>query len=199
MSFKLCPNFNQPQATRLLAGPSRPATSRNCASHTPPAILLTRPPVATSPALTGIPTRVRPFCVCLTGLCFLRVFAPLHLVKSFLPFLPWFFALSYVLVVAFALTWLAFAFAFILLAFALAGLAFARPPLFGYFASIRFSFDSLSPCDRKFHTMNSFFGTCLGCPSPTNPSVQAVRFFVLVQHFITNFVHSLVPAVLINN
>ena len=34
MSFLLCSSFNKSEATYLLAGPSRPATSRNCSSIT---------------------------------------------------------------------------------------------------------------------------------------------------------------------
>ena len=89
---------------------------------------------------------------------------------------------------------LAFALAFVLLSFPLAraGLAFAfvvraRPATcLGCFASIRFSFDSPSPCARKLHTMSSFLGTFdLGCPSPTNPSAQAACFIMLIQCFRT--------------
>ena len=53
---------------------------------------------------------------------------------------------------------------------------------FGCFASILFSFDSLSPCDRKFHPITSFLTTFdLDCPSPT----QASCFFVLIKRFRT--------------
>ena len=103
-------------------------------------------PNCTSPAVSEITTRVRPFCVVLTGLCFLRVFVPLHFMESLLHFS----AVVFVLVLAVSLARLAFALAFVLLAFAIvrAGLVFAfcRPcqtiQLFGYFASLRFSFDS---------------------------------------------------------
>ena len=61
---------------------------------------IARPPVCTSPAVGVVPTRVRSHCVLLTGLCFLRVFVPLHLVKSFLPFLVVLFTLCFVLVLA---------------------------------------------------------------------------------------------------
>ena len=52
----------------------------------------------------------------------------------------------------------------------------------GCFAGIQFFFsDNLSPCG---HTMNSFLRTFdLGCPSRTNPSEQAVCFFVSIQRF----------------
>ena len=71
------------------------------------------------------------------------------------------FTLSFVLVLALARSGLAFALGFDLLAFAFAraGLAFALVVrairLCSCFASIRFSSDSLPPCNRKFHTMNS--------------------------------------------
>ena len=53
---------------------------------------------------------------------------------------------------------------------------------FGCFAIIQFPFNSLSPCGHKCHIMNSFLGTFdLDCPSPTNPSEQAVCFFVRIQ------------------
>ena len=51
-------------------------------------------------------------------------------------------------------------------------------------ASVKFSFDNPSACGRKLHTMNSFFGTFnLDCPTPTNPSEQAMCFFVPIQSF----------------
>ena len=73
--------------------------------------------VCASPVVSVIPTRVRPVCAFLTGLCCLFVFELLQFVKSFLPFLAVVFTLSCVFVLAFAL-------AFVVLAFARAGLAF---------------------------------------------------------------------------
>ena len=108
------------------------------------------------------------------------------------------FALSFVLALAFALTRLAFVLAFVLFPFALAGRAFRfhRPcqtiHSVDCFASIQFSFDTLTPCDRTFHTMNRFFGTFdLDCPSLKNPSEQAVCFFVPIQLF--DLIHKLRP------
>ena len=70
---------------------------------------------------------------------------------------------------------------------------------FGCFTSVLFSFDNLSPCDRKFHTIFSFLGTFdLDCPSPTNPSVQAVCFLMLIQRFSISFTNSVHSVVLIN-
>ena len=81
----------------------------------------------------------------------------------------------YPFALAFALTKLAFALVLVLFAFTRAGLACAfviratPSTCSGCFASVRFSVDSLSPCVRKFHTMNSFLGIFdLDCPSPTN-------------------------------
>ena len=47
-----------------------------------------RPPVCISPVVSVIPTRVRPICVFLTGLCFLLVFVLLHFEKPFFHFWP---------------------------------------------------------------------------------------------------------------
>ena len=148
------------------------------------------PPVCVSPFVSVFPTRIRPLGVFLTGLWFLFVFVSFHFVKSFLPFLVVLFTLCFALALAFALTRLAFALALILFGFALARLAFGfcRPcqtiHKFGCLACIQFSFDNLSPCGRKFHTTNSFFGIFdFYCPLPTNPSEQAVCFFVLIQRF----------------
>ena len=89
----------------------------------------------------------------------------LHFVKSFLPFLAVVFTPSFLLVLAFVLAKLASALVFVLLALALvrACLCLCRPcqtiHSFEFFSCIQFSFDNLSPCGRKFHTMNSFLGT----------------------------------------
>ena len=119
-----------------------------------------------------------PSTLCILHRFFLFVFVPLHFVKSFLPFLAVLCALSFAL----ALARHAFA-----LAFALAGLAFgfvvrARPSTRWVVLQVfSFFFDNLSPCG---HTMNSFLRTFdLGCPSRTNPSEQAVCFFVSIQRF----------------
>ena len=93
------------------------------------------------------------------------------------------FTLPFVLVLAFALARLALARARARLAFAF--VVRARPSTcLVIFASFRFSFDNLSPCVREFRNMNSFLRICvLDCPSPRNPSAQAVRFFVPNQRF----------------
>ena len=49
-----------------------------------------RPPVCISPTVSGIPTRVCPYCGFLTGLCFLRVVVPSISWNPFFPFLPCF-------------------------------------------------------------------------------------------------------------
>ena len=112
--------------------------------------------------------------------CFLFVFVPLHFVKLCLPFLAVFFTLSFALALAFALSRLPVALAFVLFCLCpcQACLWFYRPcqtiHSFGSFACVQFSFDNLSPCDRKFHTMKFR-------PLPTNPSEQAECFFVPIQ------------------
>ena len=141
------------------------------------------PPICITPVVSVIPTCVRPLCVFLTSLCFLFIFVPLHFVKLFL-------SLSCRVVCPFLCSGP-------YLRPCRAGLWFCRPcraiHLFGCFASLRFSFDNLSPCDRKFHSMISFLGTVdLGCPLPTNPSEQDMCVFVLIQ------LHSVVPAVLMS-
>ena len=128
-------------------------------------VAVTRPPVCVSPVVSVIPTRVRPLCVFLTGLCFLFVFVLLRFVKSFLPFLAVLFALSFALVLAFALTrfYLCPCPCLVCLCPCRACLWFCRPcqtiHSLGCFAGIQFSFDNLWPCGRKFHIMNSFLGT----------------------------------------
>ena len=66
-----------------------------------------------NPAVSVVPTRVRPFCAW-TGLCFLRVVVPLHLVC---PFLSWCLPFPLFLFLPIPLPVLAFALAFVLLAF----------------------------------------------------------------------------------
>ena len=154
-----------------------------------------RLPVCTSPAVSVIPIRVRPLCVFFTSLCFLRAFVPLHLVKSFLPFLAVMFTLSFVpsscLCPCLCLSSLC---PCLCLGLPLPFVVRARPSTcLAVLQVFVFFFSTVSPCDCQFHTMNSFLGTFdLGCPSPTNPSVQAVCFFVLGQRFrsfFANFVH----------
>ena len=88
-----------------------------------------------------------------------------------------------------------FALSFVLFAFALARLAFgfvvrARPSTRLIVLHVFSFLSTTSRHGRKFHTMNKFLGTFdHDCPSPTNPS-EPISF--------TNFVQSVVPAVLMS-
>ena len=123
-----------------------------------------------------IPTRVRPLCVFLSSLRFLFVFVPLHIVKLF--------SFSCRVVYPFLCSCSCLCLCLCLVCPCPLALSSVPDHPCVFFASIRFSFDNLSPCDGDFHIMNSFRGTVdLDCPWPTNPSVQAVCFFLLIQCF----------------
>ena len=99
-------------------------------------------------------------CVLLTSLCFLLVFVPLHLVKSFLSFLAVLLTLSFVFVLGLCPCQACLCPCLCRICPCQACLWFCRPCQtihpFDCFARIQLSSDYLSPCDRKFHTMNNF-------------------------------------------
>ena len=68
---------------------------------------------------------------------------------------------------------------------------------FSCFASFRFSFDNLLPCDHKFHTMNNFLGTCALDCSVADKSIGTSCVFLRANSTFSisfiNFAHSAVP------
>ena len=133
------------------------------------------PPVCVSPVASVTPTRVRPLCVILTGLCVLSVVVLLHIVKAFLPFLAE--PLSFVFVLAFALARLALALAFVLFAFAF--VVCARP-FCKYTVFFRYP---LAMCQSIPHLEQLPWNFWSWMPIADKSIGTGSVFFVLIQRF----------------